>query len=133
MNVLRDRDCAERHILERRARRKRAAAGGDLDDPVALALREPAQHGIRSSERSDIDGWKCEAIGACPVEHLAVGFVIGDWHGACFGRGASVFVGESGVEIQARAAAVFTASSLLRVNIEPGCKPAFTQCILPPY
>ena len=50
MNVLRDRDCAERHVLERRARSKRAAAGRDLDDPVALALREPAQHRIRGSE-----------------------------------------------------------------------------------
>ena len=50
MNVLCDRDRAERHVLERRARRKRAAARGDLDDPVALALREPAQHGIRGSE-----------------------------------------------------------------------------------
>ena len=50
MNVLRDCDRSERHILERRARRKRAAARRDLDDPVALALRESAQHGIRGSE-----------------------------------------------------------------------------------
>ena len=50
MNVLRDRNRAERHILERRARRERAAARGDLNDPVAFALRESAQHGIRGSE-----------------------------------------------------------------------------------
>src|ERR1700759_1539285 len=50
MNVLRDRDCAERHVLKRRARSKRGAAGGDLNDPVALALRKPAQHRIRGSE-----------------------------------------------------------------------------------
>ena len=49
MNVLGDRHRAERHVLERRARRKRAARG-DPDDPVALALLEPAQHGIRGSE-----------------------------------------------------------------------------------
>ncbi len=61
------------------------AAGRDLDDPVALALHEPAQHRIRSSKRSDIDGRKCEASGARSIEHLAVGFVIGDWHGGCFG------------------------------------------------
>src|SRR5262249_49654044 len=41
LNVLADRNCAKRHVLERFARRKRAAARGDLDDPVALALREP--------------------------------------------------------------------------------------------
>src|SRR4030095_2702289 len=50
MHVLGDRDRAERHILERRARGTRAAACGDLDDAVALAFSEPAYHSVGGCE-----------------------------------------------------------------------------------
>ena len=50
MDVLGDCDRAERHVLERRARGKRAAAGGDLDDAVGLAFGEPAQDRVGGSQ-----------------------------------------------------------------------------------
>src|SRR5581483_4778238 len=50
MNVFGDRDCAKRHVLNRQAGCERAAAGGNLDDAVAFAFSEPAQHRISSSE-----------------------------------------------------------------------------------
>ena len=50
MDVLGDRNRAERHVLERRARRKRAAARGDLDDAIGLALGEAAQDGVGGGE-----------------------------------------------------------------------------------
>ena len=49
-----------------------------------------------------------------PVEHLAVGFVISDWHGGCYGCCASVFVGESGDEIQARSVPFFATPACAR-------------------
>ena len=50
MHVLGDRDRAERRVLQRSARRKRAAARGDLDDAIGLALRETAQDGVGGGE-----------------------------------------------------------------------------------
>ena len=55
MNVFGDRNRAERRVFERRARRERAAAGGNLNDSVGLGLRESAEGGIGGSQRGDVD------------------------------------------------------------------------------
>src|ERR1044072_5038653 len=81
MHVLGDGDRTERHVLEGRARRERTAARGYLDDAVAPAFGEPAQHSVSGCQRSDVNGGKREPAGARVIEHCAVGFVVSDWHG----------------------------------------------------
>ena len=50
VHMLSDGDCAKRRILQRSARRERAASRGNLDDAVGFALRESTEDGIRGSE-----------------------------------------------------------------------------------
>src|SRR5947207_13428574 len=81
MDVLRDRYCAKRRVLDCCAGCECAAARGNLNDAVRFALGESAQNGIGSSQRCDVGGGKGVASSARPVEYRAIGFVIGDWHG----------------------------------------------------
>ena len=80
MNMLGDGYRADCRVFDRRAGGERAAARGNLNDAVGLAFSEATQNGVGGRERRDVDGGKSEPSGARPVEHHAVGFVIGDWH-----------------------------------------------------
>jgi hypothetical protein len=81
LNVLRDRDRAEDHVLHGKARGKGAAAGRDLDDAVAAAVRQPLQHGVGGGQRPDVDGRIRNPAAPRPVEHVAERGAIGYWHG----------------------------------------------------
>ena len=80
VDVLGDRDGAERHVLHRGARGERGAAGRDLDDPVAPALGQPLQDGVGGGERGDVDGGIGELSLPRPIEHLAVPGMVGYRH-----------------------------------------------------
>ena len=60
------------------------APGGNLDDPVALALGQPFQDGVGRGQGGDVDGRVGEAPFPGPVEHFAVGLVIGNRHDFSF-------------------------------------------------
>ena len=56
------------------------AAGGDLDDAVALGLGEAPQRGVERLGRGHVDGGKCELVRLRPVQHLGVDLGCGDGH-----------------------------------------------------
>src|SRR5208283_5596551 len=80
---------AARHF--QRVLGRRVELRGLLTDNIVLF----AAHCAGLDFEHQLNSWKCEASGARPVEHLAVGFVISDWHGGCFGCCASRSVSAS--------------------------------------
>ena len=58
--------------------------GGNLDDPVALALGQPFQDGVGRGQGGDVDGRVGETPLPGPVEHFTVGLIIGNRHKVSF-------------------------------------------------
>ena len=78
---LRQRDRAGDHVLDAGAGQELGAAGGDLDDAVALGVGEPAQRGVERLARGHVDRRVGEAVLLGPVEHLGVDLGRRDRHG----------------------------------------------------
>jgi hypothetical protein len=80
MDVLRQGDRAERHVLDVLPGGELAAAGAHLQDAVALRLGEGGERGVDRAGRGDVDRRIRELVRPGVFEHAAVRGVVGDGH-----------------------------------------------------
>ncbi len=86
VDVLRDRQGTEGHVLQAGSRYEGAAASRHLNDAVTSTVGESFQNGVRRARRCHVDGGVGESSPPRPIEHLAVGRVVGYRHGVSFSR-----------------------------------------------
>ncbi|OPY70828.1 MAG: hypothetical protein A4E63_01665 [Syntrophorhabdus sp. PtaU1.Bin050] len=80
VDVFRNRNSTEGHVLDGSARGKGSSARGNGDNPVTLAFRKAPQNRVGSGERCYVDGRIGKMILLRSVEHLLIDCVVSYWH-----------------------------------------------------
>jgi hypothetical protein len=78
--VLRERDRAADHVLDRGPGEVLRTAGGDLDDAVGPGVGEALERGVQGLRGRHVDGRERERAGLRGVQHLGIDLGRGDGH-----------------------------------------------------